>query len=165
MRTRIGVISDSHGDSGHLQQALMKLEAGGRLDALIHCGDHASDADLIGANILQVAAVRGNCDGWLDSHEEEMLLNIGGVTFFIAHGHRYGVKREADTIAEIAAARGAQICCFGHTHVPLCEYCRGVLLLNPGACLYTGDCALITTDGRGGYSVQMLCRENGTTLP
>ncbi|MBQ7455806.1 MAG: metallophosphoesterase [Clostridia bacterium] len=152
---RVGVISDSHGDRAHLEQALFKLEAGGRLDALIHCGDHASDADMVSGSILQVAAVRGNCDGWMDSHEDELLLTFGGVTFFIVHGHRFGVKQGIETLAEIAASRGAQVCCFGHTHHALCRYERGVLMLNPGACLYTGDCALLTLDGRGGCDVQM----------
>lgn len=158
MIRRIGVISDSHGDRGHLEQALLKLEAGGRLDALIHCGDHASDAELIGGNILQVVAVRGNCDGWLSEAPLEMMLNIGGVNMLITHGHRYGVKSDIGPLADAAARHGAQICCFGHTHVPKCEYERGVLMLNPGACLYTGNCALILADGKGGFSVEMFTR-------
>lgn len=153
---RIGILSDTHGDSGHMEMALMKMEAEGRLDALIHCGDHAGDAALISGSILQVAVVKGNCDGWMDDSPEELFLNIGGVNFLITHGHRYGVKRETDTLAEIAAAKGAQICCFGHTHVPKCETMHGVLMLNPGACLYTGDCAVVTVDDRGAFSVQML---------
>ena len=156
MKRRIGVISDSHGDMGHLNMAMMKLEAEGPLDALIHCGDHAGDAEAVGGNILQVAAVRGNCDGWMDKSPLEMELVIGGVRFFITHGHKYGVKSDIETLSQIAAAKGAQICCFGHTHIPRCEYRNGVLMLNPGACLYTGSCALIETDGQGGFQVRML---------
>lgn len=36
---RIGIVSDSHGMRGMLEQSLIKLEAGGPLDALIHCGE------------------------------------------------------------------------------------------------------------------------------
>ena len=141
-----------------METALMKLEAEGRLDALIHCGDHASDADFVSGSILQVAAVHGNCDGWTDAHPEEMLITVGGVHIFITHGHRYGVKRDIALLAEAAAARGAQICCFGHTHIPLCRYERGVLMLNPGACLATGGCALIEIDGRGDYTARLVNR-------
>ena len=156
MRKRIGVVSDSHGDRGRLEFALMKMEAGGRLDALIHCGDMASDADFIGGNILQVVAVRGNCDGWMAEASADMAVNIGGVNFFVTHGHKYGVKSDTDTLASVAAGQGAQICCFGHTHIPCCEYRYGVLMLNPGACYATGNCAVIVTDGRGGFDVQMM---------
>ena len=156
---RIGVIADSHGDRGRMEFALMKMEAEGKLDCLIHCGDYARDADFIGGNILQVAAVRGNCDGWLSEAPIEMELAVAGVRFFITHGHRYGVKSDISLLADIAASRGAQICCFGHTHVPYCEYERGVLMLNPGACYGTGNCALILADGRGNFDVKILTRD------
>ncbi|MBQ9197051.1 MAG: metallophosphoesterase [Clostridia bacterium] len=156
---RIGVISDTHFDRGRMEFALMKMEAEGRLDCLIHCGDVADDAAFIGGNILQVVAVRGNCDGWMSDAPIEQELNIAGIRFFITHGHRYGVKSDTGTLAEIAATRGAQICCFGHTHIPFCEYERGVLMLNPGACCNTGNCALILADERGGFDVRMLTRD------
>ena len=153
---RIGIVSDSHGDRGHLQQALMKLEAEGRLDTLIHCGDGGHDAQALTGNILQTVIVRGNCDGWSSPYKEEMLVPINGVTFMVTHGHRYRVKQDLSTLADSAAAKGAQIVCFGHTHIPFCEWRNGVLLVNPGSCAYTGRCALITIDDRGEFTVQML---------
>lgn len=153
---RIGIVSDSHGDRGHLQQALMKMEAGGSIDCLIHCGDGGRDAIDLAGNILQTVIVRGNCDGWGCSYEEEMLLPIGKAMFFVAHGHRYGVKRELELLAEAAASKGAQVACFGHTHIPYCAYHQGVLLVNPGACAYTGRCAVITVDDRGNITAELL---------
>ena len=44
---RIGIVSDSHGMRGMLEQSLIKLEAGGPLDALIHCGDLEGSEDYI----------------------------------------------------------------------------------------------------------------------
>ena len=153
---RIGVVSDSHGDRGHLQQALMKLEADGRIDALIHCGDGGHDAQALTGNILQTVIVRGNCDGWSSPYKEEMFVPIGNANFFVTHGHRYGVKRDLALLAEAAAVKGARVACFGHTHVPFCEWQNGVLLVNPGSCAYTGRCALITVDDRGEVSAKLL---------
>lgn len=153
---RIGVVSDSHGDRGHLEQALMKMEAGGRLDCLIHCGDGGHDAQYVAGNIMQVVIVRGNCDGWSSPFQEEMLLPIGKAKFMVTHGHRYGVKRELDMLADSAAAKGVQVACFGHTHIPYCAYHQGVLLINPGSCAYTGRCAVITVDDRGDVTAELL---------
>ena len=52
----------------------------------------------------------------------------------------YGVKYDLDTLAEAAAARGAEVALFGHTHIPLEEQRGTVLLFNPGSCgrCYTG---------------------------
>lgn len=153
---RIGIVSDSHGNRGHLEQALMKMEAGGRLDCLIHCGDGGQDAVSVTGSIMQVIIVRGNCDGWGCPYQEEMVLPIGGVTFMVTHGHCYGVKRELDLLADSAVSKGAQIVCFGHTHTPYCAYHQGVLLLNPGSCAYTSRCAVITVDDRGEYTAELL---------
>lgn len=153
---RIGVVSDSHGDRGHLQQALMKMEAGGRLDCLIHCGDGGHDAESVAGNIMQVVIVRGNCDSWGCPYEEGKLLPIGGVKIFVTHGHRFHVKNDLSLLADAAAAKGAQIACFGHTHTPYCAFHQGVLLLNPGSCAYTTRCAVITIDDKGEFSAELL---------
>ena len=153
---RIGVVSDSHGMRGMLEQALIKLEAGGPLDALIHCGDGGSDAKYIAGNILQTVIVRGNCDGWGCDYEDDMLVSIGGVSILVTHGHRYGVKSGLDTLASSAAAKGAQVACFGHTHKPFCEYRDGVLLINPGTCTLRGACALLTIDPSGSFQAELL---------
>ena len=52
----------------------------------------------------------------------------------------YGVKYDLDTISDAAAARGAQVALFGHTHIPVAERRNGVFLFNPGSCgrCYTG---------------------------
>lgn len=39
---RIGIVSDSHGMRGMLEQSLIKLQAGGPLDALIHAASAAA---------------------------------------------------------------------------------------------------------------------------
>ena len=134
----------------------MKMEAGGRIDCLIHCGDGGHDVQSVAGNILQTVIVRGNNDGWSCPFQESMLLNIGKPLFFVTHGHRFGVKQDLETLADCAAAKGAQIACFGHTHVPYCGYHKGVLLINPGACVYTSRCAVITVDDKGDFTAEFL---------
>ena len=85
-----------------------------------------------------------------------MLVSIGGVSIFVTHGHRYGVKSGLDTLASAAAAKGAQVACFGHTHKPFCEYRDGVLLINPGTCTLRGACALLTIDPSGSFQAELL---------
>ena len=151
---RVVVLSDSHGDEQAIRRVLRKEAA----SVVIHLGDGAAEAmRLAGENPLQTwHIVRGNCDGWGCPYQEEMVLPIGGVTFMVTHGHRYGVKRELDLLADSAVSKGAQIVCFGHTHTPYCAYHQGVLLLNPGSCAYTSRCAVITVDDRGEYTAELL---------
>ena len=63
-----------------------------RPDYVFHLGDHDTDAELISREfqLLPVAMVRGNCDGWSDS-PENLTPVLDGVRFFLCHGHRYGV--------------------------------------------------------------------------
>ncbi len=62
------------------------------------------------------------------------------VVVFYTHGHMYGVKYDLDTLADAAAARGAEVALFGHTHKPIALQKNGVFLFNPGSCgrCYTG---------------------------
>jgi len=153
---RIGVVSDSHGDRGHLQQALMKMEAGGKLDCVIHCGDGGRDAEALTGHIMQTIIVKGNNDGWSCPYDEGKLLPIGKATFFITHGHRFGVKNDLYTLADAAVAKGAQVVCFGHTHIPYCGYLQGVLMVNPGSCAFTSRGAVITVDDRGEITAELI---------
>ena len=145
------IFSDSHGSAAPLY-AVTRRE---RPDLVLHLGD--GSRDVLGLEyppaLLQV---RGNCDGWGCDYEDDMLVNIGGVNIFVTHGHRYGVKSGLDTLASAAAAKGAQVACFGHTHKPFCEYRDGVLLINPGTCTLRGACALLTIDQSGSFQAELL---------
>ena len=88
---------------------------------------------------LRAYAVAGNCDfGALEPLDG--LAAFDGVVVFYTHGHMYGVKYDLDTLADAAAARGANVALFGHTHIPVAEERGGVFLFNPGSCgrCYTG---------------------------
>ena len=122
--TKLLILSDSHNSRLALEN-ILATEADS-IDALIFLGDGLRDLEqaLTFYPSLRAYAVAGNCDfGALDTH-----------------GHMYGVKYDLDTLADAAAARGANVALFGHTHIPVAEERGGVFLFNPGSCgrCYTG---------------------------
>ena len=150
---RILVVSDTHRKHDNLDIAIERVMP----DRIYHLGDGEGCEDYIEAVAeCPLEIVRGNCDGCGSDYEDDMLVNIGGVSIFVTHGHRYGVKSGLDTLASAAAAKGAQVACFGHTHKPFCEYRDGVLLINPGTCTLRGACALLTIDQSGSFQAKLL---------
>ena len=111
--TKLLILSDSHGGSDAIAR-ILKAERE-NIDALIFLGDGLRDLELA-------------------------LTAFDQVIVFYTHGHMYGVKYDLDTLADAAAARGAQVALFGHTHIPLAETRGRVFLFNPGSCgrCYTG---------------------------
>ena len=117
----VGVISDTHG--------LVRPEAVEALrgaDVILHAGD-------IGANhVLQelgelapVIPVRGNVDGgWARLLPERRRLDLGGVPVVILHDRALLGLDPAD--------EGLGIVVFGHSHQPLAERRKGVLV-HPGS--------------------------------
>ena len=137
--TKLLVLSDSHGGRAAIERVLMKESKS--IDALIFLGDGLRDLEqaLTFYPSLRAYAVAGNCDfGALEPLDG--LAAFDGVVVFYTHGHMYGVKYDLDTLADAAAARGANVALFGHTHIPVAEERGGVFLFNPGSCgrCYTG---------------------------
>ena len=137
--TKLLVLSDSHGGRAAIERVLMKESK--NIDALIFLGDGLRDLEQALAFFphLRVYSVAGNCDfGALEPLDG--LAAFDGVVVFYTHGHMYGVKYDLDTLSDAAAARGANVALFGHTHVPVAEQRGDVFLFNPGSCgrCYTG---------------------------
>ena len=137
--TKLLILSDSHNSSDAVAR-ILKAESD-QIDALIFLGDGLRDLELALTKYpkLRAYAVAGNCDfGALEPYDG--LVAFDGVIVFYTHGHMYGVKYDLDTISDAAAARGAQVALFGHTHIPAAERRNGVFLFNPGSCgrCYTG---------------------------
>lgn len=137
--TKLLILSDSHNSRSAIER-ILKAERD-KIDALIFLGDGLRDLALALTSYprLRTYAVAGNCDyGALEPLDG--LVAFDQVVIFYTHGHMYGVKYDLDTIAEAAAARGAEIALFGHTHVPLAQWKGKTFLFNPGSCgrCYTG---------------------------
>ena len=124
------IASDTHHSIGNLYDAIERE----RPDAVLHLGDHQSDAEDLACVFPSISfyTVPGNCDhNWTD--ETDRLLILGGVRIFMTHGHRYGVKSGYDRLLLAAKQAGAALALFGHTHCYYQAVRDGVCLLNPGA--------------------------------
>lgn len=124
-------LSDSHGSTYSIDAA---LEQENKIDALVFCGDVASDADYIRTQHphIPLYAVRGNNDFFCDD-PFCMLPVIGGIRLYITHGHKERVKFGCYELLMAAKAKDAKLVLFGHTHAVFNEEIDGVRLINPGS--------------------------------
>lgn len=130
---KILVVSDTHGKDENFNRA---LEAEQPVDYILHCGDVEGREAYIRNKIPgPCCIVSGNCDfpGKLPPAAE---FDLEGHHLFITHGHRQGVRRGFGGILRAARLHGAQIVCFGHSHVPVLQWEEGILLCNPGSLTY-----------------------------
>lgn len=75
--------------------------------------------------------VRGNCD-W-GGGADQLLIDVDGVRFFLTHGHSYGVKTGLQALVQESIQKGAQVVCYGHTHIAHWELVKeGLWAMNPG---------------------------------
>ena len=124
------VLSDSHGRN---HKALSKLEPlFAENDFIVHLGDGSSDMRQVFAQYPEKTYIcRGNCDFAYGA--EEFIIEAEGLRILCCHGHRYGVKRGLEALAEAAKQKGCEIALYGHTHTANIESVNGVLCVNPGA--------------------------------
>ncbi|HUG42126.1 MAG TPA: metallophosphoesterase family protein [Longimicrobiales bacterium] len=124
---RIGLISDTH---GRLRNEVFEILAG--VDAILHAGDVGPAALLVELEaIAPVSAVWGNTDGpeLRATLPETAVLELGGRTVVVVHGHQLG----SPTPAGLRAAHPeAAVIVYGHTHRPLVDRGEG-LVVNPGS--------------------------------
>ncbi len=141
----IAVFSDTHGDNTAM---LNILERNREIKACIHCGDIADDIDAIKMCFprLIVCGVRGNNDYFTD-YPREIVTELGGLKFFITHGHHYAVKMGDRVVKFESRSRGCDICIYGHTHKECLNIeDDGLIVLNPGSAKGFGTYAIIDTE-------------------
>ncbi len=109
----------------------------GHIDYLIHCGDSHGHEDIYTRAVsCPIKIVSGNNDYYLGGKvnpEEE--FDLGNHHVFLTHGHKYRVSWDNEKLLEAAAARGADIAIYGHTHVPEVVYDEdfNIWVVNPGS--------------------------------
>lgn len=141
------IASDVHGSAYYCEKMLEAYRREGA-DRLILLGDllyHGPRNDLprdyapkrviemLNAVKNEVLCVRGNCDTEVDQMVLEFpiladcaLLDAGGVTVFLTHGHKYN-------LAALPPLKAGDVLLHGHTHVPACVEQDGITYLNPGS--------------------------------
>jgi uncharacterized protein len=127
---RILVVSDSHGNPDLLLAAVRHT---GYTDMFLHLGDGLRDcAVLEGKYDGQIYMVRGNCD-FVPYDIYEQIIPLDGASIYMTHGHLFDVKNTLNKIWLKGREVGADVVCFGHTHIPLLEKQGNLTLLNPGS--------------------------------
>lgn len=141
------IASDLHGSAKYarlLREAYVREQA----DRLILLGDllyHGPRNDLpeeydpkkvtaiLNSLSADILAVRGNCDAEVDQMvldfpmmADYALLSEGKHLVFITHGHLF--HRE-----QLPPLHEGDVLLHGHTHVPVCEDCGGITVMNPGS--------------------------------
>ena len=147
---KILVLSDSHSALRFMRRCMDTIKP----DVVVHLGDHYGDGETLQEEYPQVRIyqVPGNCDRYRCPPfvREVVCQRIGGVDFFLTHGHIHRVKQGIGALVSDARKCGVQAALYGHTHVADChQEPDGLWVLNPGSCGHGGGSAgMIETDGK-----------------
>ncbi len=127
---RIAVLSDTHGNLSWAEKLMPMFDS---VDAVIHLGDCVGDAKRLEEMIkCPIYYIAGNCD--IMSNEPRVLVkHFNGVKIFAVHGDRYSVDRDLLALSAAAREQDAEICLYGHTHIPDITPYYGVWFVNPGS--------------------------------
>jgi len=126
--SKILIVSDSHGSTEILD--VIKEKHASEVDQMIHCGDSELTED--NHSINGFTTVKGNCDFYGDFPEEAM-VGVDGYKILVVHGHLYSVKSSMLSLSYRAEEMGANIICFGHSHLLGAERIQDMLFINPGS--------------------------------
>lgn len=122
------VMSDSHGDKQVV--ADIKQHYQGKVAAIFHNGDSELPAnDPIWEGIQVVA---GNCD-YYGGYPEILITEVAGLRIAQTHGHLYGINFGWQRLDYWTQEVEADICLYGHLHVPDATVRGNTLFLNPGS--------------------------------
>ncbi|MBQ7265584.1 MAG: metallophosphoesterase [Firmicutes bacterium] len=160
---KIFIVSDTHGEIEKTAELIKK----DKYDAIIHLGDHALDAKELKEIFpyTPMYNVKGNCDYDYDVRESS-LIQIGGKRIFMTHGHLYRVDWGTDRLIYAAMEKAADVCLFGHTHVPLLELRDDIIFLNPGSPSRPrggsiASYAVLTIEEKNNIKAEINCFGNG----
>ncbi|MFD2926149.1 metallophosphoesterase [Halobacillus naozhouensis] len=125
---KVLIISDTHGLTNEVMEIKQRYRY--EVDALIHCGD--SELGYQSEELEGFHYAKGNCDFDTDM-ENEQLVSIGDLTILVVHGHLHQIKSTLMPLSYRAEELGAQVACFGHSHMAGAEKVKDKLFINPGS--------------------------------
>ena len=128
---KVLIISDNHGETDNLQGIIDREKP---FDLMIHCGDIGfSEGELMRMADSPVYVVAGNND-FFQNLPNRVDFTFQGHHILVTHGHFDDVYYSGiEKLAVKAGALGADLCFFGHTHVPFLREIEGVKFANPGS--------------------------------
>ena len=159
---KILVFSDSHRTMSFMRQCVEKIMP----DAIIHLGDHYGDGENIHMEYpyIRFYQVPGNCDMYSAPPfaREILIQRLGGVDFYLTHGHIHRVKQTLFALIQAARAGGCAAALYGHTHIPDCHQEEdGLWVMNPGAAQYSrGTAGLIEVSDKKIVSCRIISRRD-----
>ena len=132
---KVGVLSDTHitrfsKGMGFLEK--LNKEYFRESDIILHAGDMVDPDILLGFGGKTVHAVRGNMDPPVPGIPDRKIIEIGGFRIGLIHGWGPPDNLE-ERVLNAFAGEGLDALVFGHSHQPLCQRRKGILLLNPGS--------------------------------
>ncbi len=122
------VMSDSHGDRAVVQE--LKDRYSGKVDAIFHNGDSELDSEDPIWEGIQV--VEGNCD-YYGNFPASLKVKMGDLIIAQTHGHLYRINYTWQNLDYWAQELDADICLYGHLHIPDATVRGKTLFLNPGS--------------------------------
>lgn len=128
---RILVISDSHGRTNRIEEAISAHSEAKHVFFLGDCERDVEDLPFIYPDRI-FHVISGNCDysSMLKSSDS---TTVNGVKIFFTHGHTFSVKSGSTHLFTKARTEGYDLVLYGHTHVASCEYNDGIHVVNPGS--------------------------------
>ncbi len=163
---KLFVISDTHGDLTKVYEVYETLTS---IDAVIHLGDYAKDAQELQKQLgVDVISVKGNMDGAYSDMDFKILPTECG-SLYLSHGHMENVKMKYQNIFYRAEEKNCIAALFGHTHKPVFENLNGIYLINPGSLSLPADgtkgsYAIVNTSSEG-ISGSILYYSDSKTAP
>ncbi len=129
------IFSDSHRHYNSIDEVISSHPD---VSLIIHAGDVQKDVEEIEIDYphLPCACVLGNNDFYAKGVPFDRVFVFGGKKIFLTHGHNYAVKVSPHRVIAEARRHGADICIFGHTHIPYLENLDGLWVVNPGPAKY-----------------------------
>ena len=130
---KVLIVSDTHRNEDNLIKA---LENEKNLDLLIHCGDvEGAEYEIENYAGCKTLFVAGNND-YFSGLSREVETQIEDLRVWVTHGHNYYVNANPEYIKKEARARKMDIVMFGHTHRPVVEQAKDLVVINPGSLTY-----------------------------
>ncbi|MDR3239180.1 MAG: metallophosphoesterase [Clostridiales bacterium] len=128
---KIFAFSDSHRDGSEMRLALEKAVR--HVGAVVHLGDGWPEIHELMRSYPQIPlyAVTGNCDA--EPEQSVLTFHCHGRKILLTHGHTLHVKNNYERISLFAAENEADVCLFGHTHIPVIFQAGRTLMVNPGS--------------------------------